>query len=152
MSQHTPEPWAYEPGKGHHEGRIVITSREMSASSPLAHISNICDDAEPDARRIVACVNACAGMETPTLENISVKTLAVDLRQANSTIQQMQELLDDYSEDRPALTGMIKQLLEFIDEPPERNCSCHITPPCSDCVEHSHLREVLTSADALLID
>jgi hypothetical protein len=24
---------------------------------------------------------------------------------------------------------------------PERNCSCHISPPCSDCVNYAHVRE-----------
>lgn len=31
--------------------------------------------------------------------------------------------------------------LEYVDEPPKRNCSCHIRPPCNDCVDHSALRE-----------
>lgn len=31
---------------------------------------------------------------------------------------------------------------DLVPEPPDRNCSCHINPPCSDCVDHSEVREV----------
>jgi len=33
---------------------------------------------------------------------------------------------------------------------PEANCSCHLAPPCDDCVEHSYAREVLAEAKAFL--
>lgn len=63
----------------------------MSASSPLAHISNICDDAEPDARRIVACVNACAGIDTEWLENNGA--YAVPVPSLRTLLNQRDELL-----------------------------------------------------------
>lgn len=28
-------------------------------------------------------------------------------------------------------------------EPPPKNCSCHISPPCSDCVDYGSLREAI---------
>lgn len=33
--------------------------------------------------------------------------------------------------------------IEFVGEPPEANCSCHLAPPCNDCVEHAGARELL---------
>ena len=42
--------------------------------------------------------------------------------------------------------GSLSNGLEYIDEPPERNCSCHVSPPCSDCVDHSALREFFNDA------
>lgn len=42
--------------------------------------------------------------------------------------------------------GLLSNLMEVVEEPPERNCSCHISPPCSDCVEWSGLREALSEA------
>lgn len=33
---------------------------------------------------------------------------------------------------------------------PDRNCSCHISPPCSDCVDHSGTREALEDAHAAI--
>lgn len=52
---------------------------------------NFPQDALANARRIVACVNACAGISTENLEdNIPVKELA---RRYNETIRQRDELL-----------------------------------------------------------
>ena len=36
--------------------------------------------------------------------------------------------------------------VEYVDEPPEKNCSCHLSPPCNDCVEHSAVREFFIDA------
>ncbi len=35
---------------------------------------------------------------------------------------------------------LAEQLEAFI---PERNCSCHLSPPCNDCVDHGYARELL---------
>ena len=45
-----------------------------------------------------------------------------------------------------ALVSSASYLLENIDEPPDSNCSCHISPPCCDCVDHSALREAIAEA------
>lgn len=70
MRKHTPEPWFI--------GRSRITSlnvccidsdgNEAIVASPNFNFSNH----HEIARRIVACVNACAGMETEHLENQSM--------------------------------------------------------------------------------
>ena len=39
------------------------------------------------------------------------------------------------------LSGWAEQLLEVTPEPPNANCSCHISPPCNDCVDYSAERE-----------
>jgi hypothetical protein len=44
------------------------------------------------------------------------------------------------------LLSALLGLLDVVDAPPEANCSCNIAPPCSDCVEHSALREALADA------
>jgi len=33
---------------------------------------------------------------------------------------------------------------------PDKNCSCHISPPCSDCTENDYARETLSEARAFL--
>lgn len=45
---------------------------------------------------------------------------------------------------------IIEDLLSYVGAPPDKNCSCHISPPCSDCVDYSHLRDVIASAKAAL--
>ncbi len=47
------------------------------------------------------------------------------------------------------LVSMLTDLLE-VTEPPEPNCSCHVRPPCSDCVEYSAIRESHAEARKLL--
>lgn len=34
------------------------------------------------------------------------------------------------------------ELNDYVADPPERNCSCHICPPCCDCVDWADLREI----------
>jgi hypothetical protein len=48
------------------------------------------------------------------------------------------------------LHAALEQLLEMIDTPPARNCSCHISPPCGDCVEYSGLRIAIADAEQAL--
>lgn len=37
------------------------------------------------------------------------------------------------------------EFCEYVKDrtPTNRNCSCHISPPCSDCTEHAHNRELI---------
>lgn len=30
---------------------------------------------------------------------------------------------------------------------PDKNCSCHRSPPCSDCVNYAHIRELIADID-----
>ena len=43
-------------------------------------------------------------------------------------------------------------LKDFVDndETPDRNCSCHISPPCNDCVDFSWTRELIETARAAI--
>lgn len=36
----------------------------------------------------------------------------------------------------------LEELLSNVDVP-DKNCGCHISPPCSDCVNYSFLREAV---------
>ena len=64
-TEHTPEPWRVEIGEQPETIALLCTSGlahfELVSDSPLGDIS-------ADASRIVACVNACAGIETELLE------------------------------------------------------------------------------------
>ena len=48
------------------------------------------------------------------------------------------------------LAGLLEDVLEFIGEPPPPNCSCHISPPCNDCVDHAEAREIDSRINAAL--
>lgn len=51
------------------------------------------------------------------------------------------------------LKRAIEQLQELIQNErpiPDKCCSCHIVPPCSDCSDHGHAREVMEQASLAL--
>ncbi len=68
VSEHTPEPW--------HLGTQLVTNLKIcvrledGGEYVIADTNwNFPDDAKANARRIVACVNACAGVPTELLED-----------------------------------------------------------------------------------
>ena len=46
---------------------------------------------------------------------------------------------------RDALLGALQDFVDN-DDTPERNCSCHLSPPCQDCVDFGGRREMLSNA------
>jgi len=48
------------------------------------------------------------------------------------------------------LREALDYLFENITPPPEANCSCHMSPPCSDCVNYGAEREAIVIARATL--
>lgn len=49
-----------------------------------------------------------------------------------------------------SLEALLESALEIIGEPPDRDCRCHISPPCSDCVDHAFTREMFENARSAL--
>lgn len=42
-----------------------------------------------------------------------------------------------------SLLELIEELTDYaLINVPDKNCSCHIAPPCSDCINFSHQREL----------
>jgi hypothetical protein len=50
----------------------------------------------------------------------------------------------------PDLLSALEDFLDMAQEPPEANCSCHISPPCGDCVDNHGLREAFRNARAAI--
>lgn len=49
-----------------------------------------------------------------------------------------------------SLEAALERLLEVIETPPAPNCGCHISPPCSDCVDWAGLREAIADAESAM--
>lgn len=47
------------------------------------------------------------------------------------------------------LFELLGQLLPYVEPPPPSACSCHVNPPCGDCVDNGHLRGLLENIDGL---
>ncbi len=62
-TKHTAEPWRIS--EGHDFSHLAIVA---DVAVPIAHISNwlLSEQMRANAARIVACVNACQGVEDPT--------------------------------------------------------------------------------------
>lgn len=77
--KHTPEPWTLESGINHIKvwgerqktGAVLIA--EVRNESPKSSTFGMEQIANAD--RIVACVNACAGISTEALENGAIKAI-----------------------------------------------------------------------------
>ncbi len=51
-----------------------------------------------------------------------------------------------------SIRSALQDLVDTCEEPPESNCSCHINPPCNDCVNWSGLRSALSYARQVLLE
>lgn len=101
--KHTPEPWEYIP-KNMPSGPAICGQKTtiLTAFSPYHDNDDILRH-DADMRRIVACVNACAGIETEALENTHDLNVYYDdmirqrdelLAAAKSTIRENLHLAD----------------------------------------------------------
>jgi chromosome segregation ATPase len=83
----------------------------------------------------------------------AIRRLVSAYQERNQTAAKFMQELNETEAERDELTrqlaeykALLSNLMEVVEEPPERNCSCHTSPPCSDCVEWSGLREALLEA------
>lgn len=83
MSKHLPEPWtvfesqnAVRPGIDSAIESVVIFSEDEANGVQ----GDTAEEALANARRIVACVNACQSISTETLENGVIKDMVASLQ------------------------------------------------------------------------
>ena len=93
-NKHTPEPWqVFED-----DPRAIVTKE-----NPMLSLLSVGEDGlaimyeEADARRIVACVNACAGISTGHLEKYGLPDFA---QKISDLVQQSDELLAAFENGR----------------------------------------------------
>ena len=150
-NKHTQEPWS-------------VFKHSWSESSIVAHgfDHGICgldinhateetqesDEAlmDANARRIVACVNRLAQFTTEQIEDFGYDLFAEDrprLVEAQNEIHLLKKQRDE-------LLAALEDLLDFTPDPPDPNCSCHISPPCADCIDNGGTREAIETAKAAI--
>jgi len=76
-----------------------------------------------------------------TIEGLT--ELANDLIIQNTALRNR---LDAAETQRDELLEALKYLYAVTETPPDKNCRCHIDPPCSDCIEYRGLREAINFA------
>lgn len=137
--QHTPEPW------GINEWPQPDTSIAIGAAGTPLIARVILRDVsingqKANARRIVACVNACAQITTDELESIP----------SNGGMLGPRDDVARIAKQRNELLAALELMLERIAEPPQSNCSCHLSPPCADCIDFGGEREAFEEAKAVI--
>ena len=109
---HTPEPWVHSP-----RGMIVSMAPEAADSALIANLSP--ENAE-NARRIVACVNACEGSKTQDLERLG-----------KDYVKPLIDLIDQ----RDRLLAAIYESENIVIESIKRLRACHA--PCADLINRA---------------
>lgn len=56
-----------------------------------------------------------------------------------------------FSNIQTAIEVLLEELQSHIDIP-DKNCSCHLSPPCGDCVDYSSIREAIANAKETLLE
>lgn len=104
MSEHTPEPWVLEQVSG-----APLWHVEDLAGNPIAVAEQRTNarvafdfEREANALRIVACVNACAGIETSALESGVVQEMREALQAAYDVVEKAADKEDGVG---PAITA-----------------------------------------------
>lgn len=125
-TQHTPEPWRVcmdecDWGEGdmhpvnYHGWGIVAGDGYVVATAPdeCSHpVSDDCifrDNFKENARRIVACVNACAGIATEKLEGRGMLWFADEAYKLEDRLQERDRLADQVADQRRQLSQVASQ-------------------------------------------
>jgi len=100
-TKHTPEPWVYRP----YPNPKIMSCEISSSGSVIAAVCSLpLGIGENNAARIVACVNACAGMEDPAKEIATLRARIAELEQPatetepTTVLGWLQKLPDGYRE------------------------------------------------------
>lgn len=109
-SQHTPEPWSVndwtQPDR---EISIGAVGTPLIAKVMMRDVS--VNEHKANARRIVACVNACAGLSTDELESKPAGIVASTIDASVGLIGFASEMAVDYRQQRDELAESLTDIL-----------------------------------------
>ena len=107
---HTPEPWSYELDHGSFLRIYSETNSNIVYGCGCCGSPN-CEDA--DARRIVACINACAGMNTESLESIAGRIAAKSVLQMHENYIRNKAKAQSLEQQRDDLLAALTEIAEL---------------------------------------
>ena len=94
----------------------------------LGSIAGYCERAQKD---IAVMYTPIQEREQISRELTACRNERADLVDENALLKERVKRLEAWGD----------RLEELLGDPPRANCSCHISPPCSDCVEWAAIRE-----------
>ena len=116
------------------EQRDEIQAHLAKANDALAVMAEQRDQAWAELRAIREATGA--NPEESTLDEVASKLTYND------------EAVSKLISQRDNLLSALELMVERIAEPPDANCSCHLSPPCNDCVDYGGEREAFETAKA----
>ena len=84
---------------------------------------------------------------------VRVSAVGLVLDELSAHAERLRAALAEDQQERDqalAVRYALEDLLEVADLAPERNCSCHLSPPCNDCIEWNGLRDAIANARAVI--
>ena len=100
MTKHTPEPWNI-----YFNSQDDFVIRKMFADGQESHVVARCHSGAANARRIVACVNACEGFSIEELEGAN---LFKDSIESDAEIRELKKQRDE-------LLEALKQMVSIVE-------------------------------------
>jgi predicted ABC-class ATPase len=73
----------------------------------------------------------------------------IDLNEIADRIVELERQNAELRKEKSMALGVMQELIDRI-EVPEPNCSCHLSPPCGDCVDYGGIRETVDAAETLI--
>ena len=104
--------------------------------------------ADSTEERLATLIEA-ALEESGTVGSSYYELLYKNYERLECELAALRDQLDALRRDKERLIDVAKRFLDETDAPPP-NCSCHISPPCNDCVEWGGMRELRADAQSLL--
>ena len=75
-----------------------------------------------------------------------IKELKTEFDGCSELLDNAERIMEQQSAALKLASLALSEGVEYVEEPPEKNCTCHLAPPCNDCVEHSAVREFFIDA------
>jgi DNA repair exonuclease SbcCD ATPase subunit len=114
MSKHTPEPWSFDK----YDNIIAGSDRLLlgGIATPMT-AGHRMDEGKDNARRIVACVNACRGLPTDELEQKGVvAAVGAELLKLDGQLAELRQERQREHDLRVSLAGELEVAKQQIDE------------------------------------
>lgn len=135
MTHHTPEPWFHHaPSGSEHAMGGYINASEERGGAAIVHVCGSRfseDEYRANARRIVACVNACVGVGNGELAMTTMSAVLARMKEAE---QQRNDLRD-------AIGLAITIAGELVQD---KNLPCHMKSALNELAEGLRVRATIT--------
>lgn len=86
-NKHTPEPWAFDSGKIR---GAMMTAKPYNIASVNGHATT---EGQANGDRIIACVNACAGMSDPIQEIAWLRAQAAGIPAMCAEVERLRAII-----------------------------------------------------------